>query len=472
MPSAPPKKSRPEKSARPDKTPTPTKPPGQDTSRADKPPSPDKPVATPTPPPHEPATTVAPTPRRPPPPRRFVPNDSLFTASCLLISDSSSSNDERYFKASSQLPTPVSAADSTRMWIPAPQLATEHSIDEILKSLAGDAQPETWRYFVPLYLGRGSILARQTKLTICGISVAIRGYSRYDKLYYVDLTRLPQDVPDRAIYNWLVANEALPVLITPTYVAGGLKSRDRTVYFSSMNCPAGVILPSGEPLREIYFDSNEKPCFVQHRLRKYNRVTAQSLRQRPPSPKKDKEVTTDDASMGEEPVPLSHTDLSPSDDAMMDGPSTQDVPLGSILQPQAPRVHIELSPSDDAMVDGPTPHDKPLGSVLQASSGSHPTDIPSTAPCVHTKRLILDSVPSSEPSWQLVQASRRGITQAAGPVGQPVGMIPCSLVEDAADPTTLTCHTMVEVSNTYEVLTDYAYGEAQPPYVDIAVYDD
>ncbi|KAI9906316.1 hypothetical protein PsorP6_003795 [Peronosclerospora sorghi] len=27
-------------------------------------------------------------------------------------------------------------------------------------------------------------------------------------------------------------------------------------------------------------------------------------------------------------------------------------------------------------------------------------------------------------------------------------MIPCSLVEDAADPTTLTCHTMVEVSNT------------------------
>ncbi|KAI9914822.1 hypothetical protein PsorP6_007433 [Peronosclerospora sorghi] len=106
---------------------------------------PDKLGATQTPSSRSPAPTTASTPRRPPPPRLLVPNDSLFTASYLLIADSSSTNDERYFKASSQLPTPVSAADCTRMWIPAAKLATEHSIDEILQSLAGDAQPETWR---------------------------------------------------------------------------------------------------------------------------------------------------------------------------------------------------------------------------------------------------------------------------------------------------------------------------------------
>ncbi|CAH0475296.1 unnamed protein product [Peronospora belbahrii] len=73
-------------------------------------------------------------PRHSPPPRRFVPDDSLFTASYLLIGDDSSTDDDRSFKASTQLPTPVEAVQCTRMWIPAARLSSEHSTDEILQS--------------------------------------------------------------------------------------------------------------------------------------------------------------------------------------------------------------------------------------------------------------------------------------------------------------------------------------------------
>ena len=94
----------------------------------------------------------------------------------------------------------------------------------------------------------------------------------------MDLTRLSGDVPDRAIFNGFVNRGSRPVLITPTYVAGELKSRDRTVCFHAFQYPAGLFLENGEALRDIYFDPEDKPCFVQHRLRKLNRVKPPSLR--------------------------------------------------------------------------------------------------------------------------------------------------------------------------------------------------
>ncbi|KAI9914643.1 hypothetical protein PsorP6_007470 [Peronosclerospora sorghi] len=269
-----------------------------------------EPVATRTPPSRAQEPTTVSAPRRPPPPRCFVPNDSLFAASCFLIADSSSNNDERYFKARSQLPTPVSPRT-----VPVSPLATEHSTDEILQSLAGDAQPETWRTHkaslkdfsrVPnqgisfLCTSDAALYSLGgLKLTICRTSVNIHGYSRYDKLYYVYLTCLPWD-------NWFVAKEELPVIIKSTYVAAGLNSRDRTVYFSSVNYPSGLILPCGEPLREIQFDPNEKPCFVQHRLRKSNRLKPTSLFRIPPTTTTATKVTSADSSMGDAPVQISH----------------------------------------------------------------------------------------------------------------------------------------------------------------------
>ena len=55
-------------------------------------------------------------------------------------------------------------------------------------------------------------------LQVCGSTVHIRKCSKYDKLYFVDLTRLSGDVPDQAIYNRFVIQNSRPVLITPTYV--------------------------------------------------------------------------------------------------------------------------------------------------------------------------------------------------------------------------------------------------------------
>ena len=44
---------------------------------------------------------------------------------------------------------------------------------------------------------------------------------------------------------------------------------------------------------------------------------------------------------------------------------------------------------------------------------------------VATELLILDYVEADAPMWQLVQTSRRGVTQAAGPVCEPNGLTPC-----------------------------------------------
>ena len=84
---------------------------------------------------------VAQAPRHSTPSRRFVPDDSSFTASYTLIGDDASTDASHFFKASTQLPTPVEAVQCTRMWIPASRLSAEHSTDEILQSLAGDSQP-------------------------------------------------------------------------------------------------------------------------------------------------------------------------------------------------------------------------------------------------------------------------------------------------------------------------------------------
>ena len=89
-----------------------------------------------------------------------------------------------------------------------------------------------------------------------------------------------------------------------------------------------------------------------------------------------------------------------------------------------------------------------------------------------TQLLILDYVEADAPTWQLVQASRRGVTQAAGPVCEPTGLMPCWLTEVPDDLSALKYSTMVDVYNTYEVLTDSGFDETQPPDVDIAVYDE
>ena len=171
-----------------------------------------------------------------------------------------------------------------------------------------------------------------------------------------------------------------PVLITPTYVAGELKSRDRTVYFHAVQCPAGLFLENGEPIREIYFDPEDKPSFVQHRLRKLNRVKPPSLRR----------VAT-----------------------------SREIPLDGL---DDAAIKIDDVSSRSSTTDGP-PTGQSISDAVRASTvRPQPSPDSTRSP---TQLLILDYVEADAPTWQLVQASRRGVTQAAGPVCEPTGLMPC-----------------------------------------------
>ncbi|KAL7681070.1 hypothetical protein Plhal304r1_c060g0146851 [Plasmopara halstedii] len=111
-----------------------------------------------------------------------------------------------------------------------------------------------------------------------------------------------------------------------------LKSRIRTVYSNVVLFPPGLFELDGEPLREIYFDLNDKPC--QHRFHKHNRVHLSLL-----FPSTCKPSDESDASMlGRETVHApaavqTHMDSSPSS-AIPDYLSvtvTPNVALGSVL---------------------------------------------------------------------------------------------------------------------------------------------
>ncbi|CAH0474773.1 unnamed protein product [Peronospora belbahrii] len=123
------------------------------------------------------------------------------------------------------------------------------------------------------------------------------------------------------------------------------------------------------------------------------------------------------------------------------------------------------APATSAFCAAPIPGPS-ISAVVRASRST-------TSAARLTKKLfILDSVDATAPTWTLIQASRRGVTTAAGPVCAPDGLLPCSLAEDPADPSALTYFTMFDVYNSYEVLTDTAHDDTQPPDVDIAAYDE
>ncbi|RLN96799.1 hypothetical protein BBJ28_00020080 [Nothophytophthora sp. Chile5] len=320
------------------------------------------------------------------------------------------------FAALASLPTPVSTEECFRMWIPGGQLTADHNIDEILRSLASDPQPEVWKQAQPHLRdfirapnqGISFMCTSQStchalgdvQLKICGIKATIRKFSLYDKWYFVDLVRLPAGVPDRDIYDWFVGHDARPVLITPTYVAGGLGSRGRTVYFPCVECPPGLFTESGDAVREIFFSDEEKPCFVQHRNRKLNRVKPPSAR----APRAPPSEVSDDASMG------SSETSTPAPDLALSTRNKKTVILGSVSA-------------------------------------------------------------TTDPEWKLVRHSQHGVLNYSAIPAEPTGAIPCELTEDANDPTALV-YSMPVKPNYYEVLVTEAYDESTPPDLDVSAVED
>ncbi|KAF4135668.1 hypothetical protein GN958_ATG15140 [Phytophthora infestans] len=431
---------------------------------------------------------------RPPAPNRSVPDDNAFEESIARCNDPNASEEERCQKALATLPTEVDAKNCTRMWIPAARLTAERNIDELCVSLKADYQPEIWRKYlhqgcvrdfvrIP-HQGIGFVCTSEealrclggVTLKVCDTLVTIRKYSLFDKLYYVDLQRLPFNVSDRDIYNWFVSRGARPVLITATHDHGMLKSRARTVYFNSVACPQGLFEPNGEPLREVFFDPADKPCFVQHRMFKYNRVRPPSLRPSPrrPSDVSDASMRTDDAS------------ASPLADGTLVSSSA---PVGRVsLTPSGPRVPSSGSTAPDSSTDsmlvdhssgsapleptsGPSPSDKSRGyatvpvsskPMRQAFTGTRSSR--SRAPTV-----IPGTIPADAPDWKVVQHSQYGILNRTGAKFiEPGTAVPCELSQDDTDPLALSYSTPI-TPNYYEVLFADGYDLSLPPDVDISI---
>ncbi|KAI9913064.1 hypothetical protein PsorP6_006601 [Peronosclerospora sorghi] len=376
----------------------------------------------------------------PKPPPRSVPDDSLFQESLQRLHDSRSSEMDRRFAALASLPAPVAPDMCKRMWIPASRLTAEHNIHEILESLASENQPDVWRQSrshlcdftripnqgISFVCTSEDALRRLggVQLQICDFTVTMRKYSGYDKLYYVDLQRLPAEVPDLAIYDWFVARGVTPILITPTYSHGELKSRARTVYFNSVDCPACLFEPTGDPLREIHFIEGEKPCFVRHRQWRYNQVQPPSLRSPPRRP----------------------SDI--SDDSMKSLAEATAEPIQSVPAP---------SPTSDE-----SPRVVATDSDLNVSS-----TYPRRADTQQPKRFMIGEVGKDEPAWKLVQHSQYGVIQRGGPKFiEPQNAEPCKLIVEASDPHALACIVPI-MPNMYEILRDEGFDTSLPPDVDI-----
>ena len=67
------------------------------------------------------------------------------------------------------------------------------------------------------------------KLNAFGSQIKIARFSKYGSRYFVDLVRLPDEVSDRAIFDWFAERGAPPTCVLPTFVRNGLPSRERTV---------------------------------------------------------------------------------------------------------------------------------------------------------------------------------------------------------------------------------------------------
>ncbi|GMF37266.1 unnamed protein product [Phytophthora lilii] len=258
---------------------------------------------------------------------RQLPSDSLLEASELALT--AADLDELRSSALKLAPTPTAPSELHQMWIPCPTVAKNRHLSEILEELATDVQPVAWKEarqarslqdfkLIPNAGIRFTCTSRNSaaslslvKLKAFGHDIQIARFSKYGARYYVDLVRLPDEVTDRMIFDWFASRGVSPTCICPTFARNGLSSRERTVYFGQDYAPQLLVPSEDAPLREIEFTSPDdgmvhyRPCFVNHKVARYNRVTPPSIlaRQREDVARRAKETNTSDRdSTAETPV--------------------------------------------------------------------------------------------------------------------------------------------------------------------------
>uniref|UniRef100_A0AAV1V2N2 Uncharacterized protein n=1 Tax=Peronospora matthiolae TaxID=2874970 RepID=A0AAV1V2N2_9STRA len=173
------------------------------------------------------------TPRRTEFPRQ-VPADSLLETS---ESELALSNlDALRLNALKLAPTPTSAAELHRMWIPCPHAIKRKHLAEVLDELAKDDQPQLWKdarqarllqdfkmipnsgiLFTCTAYDTASKLSL-VKLNAFDSQIQVARFSKYGSRYYVDLVRLPDEVTDRVIFDWFAEHGAPPTCVLPTFV--------------------------------------------------------------------------------------------------------------------------------------------------------------------------------------------------------------------------------------------------------------
>ncbi|KAG7380237.1 hypothetical protein PHYBOEH_011531 [Phytophthora boehmeriae] len=248
-------------------------------------------------------TTTQATTRRP---GRYMPPESLLNALEEAISQEGNAADLRLIALREVQRARVPATLKLKLFIPAGQLARTHQLDEIMASINEETQTATWTAAVSSLCdfiripGRGirftctsSGMAAKlggSAIRIFGSEYIIKAASAFDRMYFVDLKNVPSDLDDDALYEYF-ARLGLSPLVTPTYQVGALTSRDRTLWFNSLECPKELMLNDGTALREIFFEGFSSPVFVQHKLRALN-VTPPSIVKRNEEKNRERESTS------------------------------------------------------------------------------------------------------------------------------------------------------------------------------------
>ncbi|TDH66139.1 hypothetical protein CCR75_001704 [Bremia lactucae] len=216
---------------------------------------------------------------------RYVPADSLFQA----LEDAAPNNaPPAKFRAIAMRDIQrarVAASEKYKLFIPCGAIAGSSQLDEIMLSIHMEDQTALWKDSLPTLCDfiripskgvRFTCTARDAAVKLGGTTVRIFGgthivkkFSLYEWLYTLNLTRIPSDLDDDHIFNFF-ASRGLHVLITPTHQVGSMISRDRTIWCTTEDCPAALLLPDGTAIREIFFDGFADPVFIQHKQRSLN----------------------------------------------------------------------------------------------------------------------------------------------------------------------------------------------------------
>ncbi|CAH0479884.1 unnamed protein product [Peronospora belbahrii] len=149
----------------------------------------------------------------------------------------------------------VAPDDKVALTIPAPRIAGVFGIEDIFHAINREPQTATWNQAVNLLCNFVCVRNHGIRFTCTKRDLAIKRTFIYD--YFAGLGLLP--------------------IVAPNNQAGQPMSRDRTVLDPKHDVPSALMLPNGQPLRQIVFLGFVAPVYVQHKKRSFNKVVPPSI---------------------------------------------------------------------------------------------------------------------------------------------------------------------------------------------------